>query len=245
MSESTALATGKPTGRGHPPEATRFRPGQSGNPNGRPKRLVELKTLGEACYPQALRRLAELIDSRNEETAKWAIVLVLSYMLGKPTDSVAVLEGFKARLGETLGTPLLGLAFQAMESVPAPSLTAEEPQAPDPPLAPPEPPAVTPVGGEALGFTMTAERAEFLKGYSALAGGAGRGSPEPAVFKEPGVLAGGTGSNAAPEPAVVAGPAVPLRRCLYRTPAGQCGDVPLGDGQWCAVHKAKLFASLK
>lgn len=221
MSEA-ALAAG--VGRGNPPAAYRFKPGQSGNPSGRPRKLAELAALSQSCYPEALRRLVELINSRNEDTAKWAITVVLGYVLGKPADSIVMLEGLKARLGENLMTPLQAIA-QHSEDVPAPPLTAPEPQVcPTTPLAdrPPEAPAVTPVGGESLGFEMTPERAEFLREIN----------PEkPAVS-----LAGADSLPPGPEPAVT-GP-----HCLYRTKSGPCGAPT--EGQWCEVHRKLLFASL-
>lgn len=165
-------------------EQYRFKPGQSGNPGGKRKGLVELRSLSQECYPQALRRLNELIDSRNEDTARWAITTVLNYVLGKPSDSMALLEGLRQRLGvEGLPTPLLAKAVDSGSSngktlgsepsdggsnpspeAPAqPSLTAlAKPQEPSPP-APPETPAATPVGGVSLGFEMTPDRADLLK----------------------------------------------------------------------------------
>lgn len=54
-------------GYGRPPEASRFRPGQSGNPKGRPKRSRNLKTELE----EAVRaRIALAIDGERQMTTK-------------------------------------------------------------------------------------------------------------------------------------------------------------------------------
>lgn len=236
MSEA-ALTQGS-SQRPPPPAEYRFKPGQTGNPGGKPKRLQELHSLAVACYPQALRRLNELIDSRNEDTSKWAISLVLSYILGKPADSIVMLEGLKARLGESFQTPLMALAQQTVEA-PAPATEPQvRPTLPPRDGGPPEAgstdgvpraldgPVATPVSApaaEPLGFTMTPERAELLKQVA----------PEKAAP----VLAGDGSTPFGPEPAV-------SLHCLYRTASGPCGDAPAPGGQWCAVHKALLFSKL-
>ena len=65
-----------------------FKPGQSGNPNGRPKRSVEEASLekfrshfNNGCFEDTLTALDELIRRRNIR----AIELVYEYLLGKPT----------------------------------------------------------------------------------------------------------------------------------------------------------------
>ena len=47
-------------GYGRPPEATRFKPGQSGNPKGRPKGSKNLRTL----FAEELRRAGHLEGER-------------------------------------------------------------------------------------------------------------------------------------------------------------------------------------
>ena len=49
--------------------ATAWKPGQSGNPNGRPKIASEVKELARAQCPKAMRRLIELVDSDDERVA--------------------------------------------------------------------------------------------------------------------------------------------------------------------------------
>jgi hypothetical protein len=49
--------------------ATAWKPGQSGNPNGRPKIAAEVKELARAHCPKAMRRLIDLVDSEDERVA--------------------------------------------------------------------------------------------------------------------------------------------------------------------------------
>jgi hypothetical protein len=209
---SNGLSVSKPIPKGLKP----WQPGQSGNPGGKPKRFSELTALSKANFPLAVKRLGELIQSKDEEMAFRAVQFAFLYLLGKPADSMVYLEALKARLADyEAQVPGVAQHVEEQEAVsPLPvvpaQLTREEPQAPlDSPLsqAPPEPPVATPVGGEALGFTMTPERQELLEQVK----------PEPKATEH---------------------------RCLYRTATGQCEDVAT-DGRWCATHRAKLFNSLE
>jgi hypothetical protein len=48
---------------------TAWKPGQSGNPAGRPKIASEVKELARAHCPKAMRRLIQLVDSEDERVA--------------------------------------------------------------------------------------------------------------------------------------------------------------------------------
>lgn len=69
-----------------------FKPGQSGNPNGRPKRDPEIdRKLAKYSLP-AIERLCEIIDdpkTRPADAIK-AAALILGYALGKPTQQIDV-----------------------------------------------------------------------------------------------------------------------------------------------------------
>ena len=79
-----------------------YKPGQSGNPGGRPKRLAELQALSQVNFPVAVARLAELIQSKDDELAFRVIQFVFVYILGKPPEAstLAHVESMRARLTE-------------------------------------------------------------------------------------------------------------------------------------------------
>ena len=61
--DSASAATPYETGYGRPPVATRFQPGQSGNPKGRPRQLHSARTVLE----QALLRKVRIIENGLEQ----------------------------------------------------------------------------------------------------------------------------------------------------------------------------------
>ena len=72
----------------------RFRPGQSGNPSGRPKSATGLRELLVAQYgPDAgvlVERLEKLSTGKNLRLALQATELLLAYHVGKPENSLNV-----------------------------------------------------------------------------------------------------------------------------------------------------------
>jgi hypothetical protein len=68
-----------------------FKPGESGNPNGRPKRSVEEAALEQFRSHFRNGNMGAVIDSLQRQAARGnvqAIRLVLEYMLGKPPQEV-------------------------------------------------------------------------------------------------------------------------------------------------------------
>ena len=61
-----------------------FKKGVSGNPGGRPKTPEWFKE----HTPEALKKILELLSSRDEKIAFQAAQLILAYSLGKPMQSV-------------------------------------------------------------------------------------------------------------------------------------------------------------
>lgn len=69
-----------------------FQPGQSGNPNGRPKIAGEIKALARQHGPEAFRRVLELLKSDDERVAFVAAQEILNRAYGKPTQYLDVTE---------------------------------------------------------------------------------------------------------------------------------------------------------
>ena len=70
---STKTAPGRP-----------FKPGQSGNPSGRPKIPEDVRELIRAACPEAAKKLIKYMDHSNPKIAMWAITEVLDRGYGKP-----------------------------------------------------------------------------------------------------------------------------------------------------------------
>jgi hypothetical protein len=65
-----------------------FKPGQSGNPGGRPKENEEIKKLALKHCPKAIKRLADLMDDPNSRTAVAACDAILDRGIGKPPQAL-------------------------------------------------------------------------------------------------------------------------------------------------------------
>lgn len=64
-----------------------WKPGQSGNPNGRPKLPPEIREIAKAGSVKAISRAVELIDHEDPNVALKAINTVLDRGYGKPAQS--------------------------------------------------------------------------------------------------------------------------------------------------------------
>lgn len=67
-----------------------FQKGQSGNPNGRPKRTAVIKEMALDASPDAFRRILELAQSDDERVAFVACQEILNRAYGKPTQALQV-----------------------------------------------------------------------------------------------------------------------------------------------------------
>lgn len=65
-----------------------FKPGQSGNPSGRPKANPEVREALKAASVDAARKLVELLKSKNDKVAFQAAQEILNRTEGKPRECV-------------------------------------------------------------------------------------------------------------------------------------------------------------
>lgn len=84
--ESTVEHVRKP-GRGG---ATRWKPGVSPNPGGRPAVTAEVRALAQQHAPAAIARLVSLMGSRDERVAVAASQALLDRAVGRPEQALTV-----------------------------------------------------------------------------------------------------------------------------------------------------------
>ena len=78
----------KETGRKAPSSA--WKPGQSGNPGGRPKVSAEIRDLARDHGAKAIERLVALMHSKNESVAVRAAEALLDRGYGRPVQGMAL-----------------------------------------------------------------------------------------------------------------------------------------------------------
>jgi hypothetical protein len=65
-----------------------FKPGQSGNPSGRPPQVLEVIKIARDNCPKAIKRIVALMASDDERVALQAAESLLNRGLGKPVQAV-------------------------------------------------------------------------------------------------------------------------------------------------------------
>ncbi len=75
-------------------EPHRFKPGQSGNPGGRPREVPEIKALAREHGPEAIARLAELLKSKDGKVAVAAARELLDRGYGRAPQEVHI-DGYE------------------------------------------------------------------------------------------------------------------------------------------------------
>lgn len=70
--------------------STAFKPGQSGNPRGRPRLPEDIKALLRELHRPAVIRLAQLLSSEDERVALRAAEIIIERNMGKAPQAVEV-----------------------------------------------------------------------------------------------------------------------------------------------------------
>lgn len=108
-----------------PPVETRFKAGQSGNPNGRPKKVQAGINIAQDNTEKALKKLAALIDNEDPRIALAAATAILDRSLGKPKQSVETTA--KKEAADYSNAELLQIARMGSAGTPATQHGEREP----------------------------------------------------------------------------------------------------------------------
>ena len=75
----------------------RFKPGQSGNPKGRPKKIEKATDTAVDNLQKAIERAASLVDNEDPRIALAAAQLIIDRAMGKPKQSIETKDVTDAR----------------------------------------------------------------------------------------------------------------------------------------------------
>lgn len=123
------VASDGKAGKGKPPEAFKWKPGQSGNPSGLPSHraviVASVKEMLAQVDPKVnknlFERLLEQCARRALQGSKWHMGLLLDYGLGKPTQILEHSGGIDLREALRKARARVDAAEAALPALPAPA----------------------------------------------------------------------------------------------------------------------------
>jgi hypothetical protein len=89
-------------GHKQPPVATRFKPGQSGNPSGKHGSFHEVQKLARELAPAAIARLGYWLKSKNAKASILAANSLLDRAYGKPAQAITGADGGPIQLANAV-----------------------------------------------------------------------------------------------------------------------------------------------
>lgn len=102
-----------------------FQKGQSGNPSGRPKKIIDVAAIARDSSDKAMLKLAKLIDSEDERIALQAAIAVLDRAVGKPKQAIETTT--KKEATDYTNAELLNIARMGSARTSAPQHGEREP----------------------------------------------------------------------------------------------------------------------
>ena len=112
------MSTDNPKPNGTKPHSGQFKPGQSGNPGGRPKIPDEVKRAFESHTMQAVRVLAKAMKDPDPRIRVTAAAHILDRTLGKPAQTLnAKVEGVDLNAAHLEALQTLNGARQASAAI--------------------------------------------------------------------------------------------------------------------------------
>ena len=136
---SMSAARSEITPRRHAPTPASWKPGQSGNPKGRPKAEIDIAALARVHGPRCIQVIAKMLDDPDSRVRVSAATVLLDRGFGKPNQNVTATGDGTLTLhllaAQAIGRELLEVAAasaptingDAVETTTAPALDATLP----------------------------------------------------------------------------------------------------------------------
>jgi len=116
------ITTGFTGGKPKPPSP--WKPGQSGNPSGKPKGIAEINAIARTYCPEAMELLAKWMRSTDPKVSVPSIIAMLNRGLGMPMQATEV----TGKDGTPLAPPSLTVSFVAAPKPPPEQVTTIDAQ---------------------------------------------------------------------------------------------------------------------